>query len=138
MVEVPSLRPNASPVPLIVATLVLEEDHVTLNVMSCVLLSLYLPVAVNCCEAPLAMDGLVGVTIMVCSVGAVPTIVTPELVAGAPGDVPVAATGVTSNVIDWPESAATTVYVLLVPNTVVPLRNHRNVEVPCASPSTSL
>ncbi len=64
------------------------------------------------------------------AVGAELLIVTPLLVAAVPGDVPVAATGVTSNVIDWPESAATTVYVLLVPNTVVPLRNHRNVEVP--------
>ncbi len=59
------------------------------------------------------------------------------LVAGAPGEVPVAATGVTSNVIAWPESAATMVYVLLVPTTVVPLRSHRNVDAPSASPSTS-
>jgi hypothetical protein len=40
---------------LIVATLVLEEDQVTEVVMTLVVVSLYVPVATNCCVALLAM-----------------------------------------------------------------------------------
>ena len=59
-------------------------------------------------------------------------------VAGAPGEVPVAATGVTSNVSVVPRSARTTAYVVAVaPPIGVPLRSQRKVELPSASPSTS-
>ncbi len=47
MVEVPAATAVASP-PVTVATLVDEELHVAVEVRSCVLLSLYVPVAVNC------------------------------------------------------------------------------------------
>jgi len=46
----------------IVATAVLEESHVTASVRSCVELSLYVPVAVNCWVVPSAIEGSVGVT----------------------------------------------------------------------------
>ena len=39
--------------------------------MLAVLLSLYVPVAVNCCVAPFVMDGFAGVTAIDCSVAAV-------------------------------------------------------------------
>ena len=51
MVLVPVATPVASPLALIVVTAVLEEAQVTWLVMFCVLLSEYVPVAVNCCVA---------------------------------------------------------------------------------------
>jgi hypothetical protein len=70
--EVPKVTAEANPVfnPM-VATGKFEDAQVTLVVMFCVLLSLYVPVAVNCCVLPLATDGLGGVTAMDCSVAAV-------------------------------------------------------------------
>ena len=62
----------ASPVALIVATAVFEEVHVTWLVMFCVVVFEYVPVAVNCCVAPVAIDGFVGVTAIEVNVGAVP------------------------------------------------------------------
>ena len=56
---------------MIVATVVVAEAHVTDAVRFCVLLSLNVPVAVNCCVAPLAIDGFAGVTAIDCSVAAV-------------------------------------------------------------------
>jgi len=44
------------------ATAGADELHVTVLVRSCVLLSVYVPIAVNCCVVPLAMEGLPGVT----------------------------------------------------------------------------
>jgi hypothetical protein len=41
---------------VIVATAVFVELHVTKLVRFCVLESLYVPVAVNCCVAPLEME----------------------------------------------------------------------------------
>lgn len=49
---VPAETPVASPLEFIVATLVVAEVHVTVDVIFFVLLSLYVPVAVNCCVAP--------------------------------------------------------------------------------------
>lgn len=46
---------------LIVATAVFEEVQLTEAVRSCVVLSEKVPVAVNCCFVPLAIDGLAGV-----------------------------------------------------------------------------
>src|SRR6267378_2697989 len=62
IVEVPICSAEASPVALIVATVVVPEPHTTLFVRSCVELSLNVPVAVNCCVFPAATDGFVGVT----------------------------------------------------------------------------
>ena len=56
---------------MIVATAVFVELHVTKLVRFCVLESLYVPVAVNCCVAPLEMDGFAGVTAIDINVGAV-------------------------------------------------------------------
>jgi hypothetical protein len=49
IVVVPAFATLANPVLLIVATAVLEEVHVTLELMSCTLPSLKNPVAENCC-----------------------------------------------------------------------------------------
>jgi hypothetical protein len=77
MEEVPTPAPVARPAAVIVATDGVAEAHVTLLVTFCVLLSLKVPVAVNCCVAPLVMLGLAGVTAMDCSVAAV-TVATVE------------------------------------------------------------
>jgi hypothetical protein len=71
IVEVPTPAPLASPAALIVAVVVVPEDQVTLEVRFCVVPSLNVPVAVNCCVAPLAIDGFTGVTAIDCSVAAV-------------------------------------------------------------------
>ena len=71
IVEVPTPAPVASPAALIVAVVVVPEDQVTLDVTFCVVPSLNVPVAVNCCVAPLAIDGFAGVTAIDCSVAAV-------------------------------------------------------------------
>ncbi len=62
IVLVPCARVDANPTLLIVATVDCEELHVTVLVRFCVLLSVYVPVAVNCCVLPLATDGFAGVT----------------------------------------------------------------------------
>jgi hypothetical protein len=51
MVVVPALTPVARSEPLIFATDVLDDDQFALDVMFCVL-SVYVPVAVNCSVAP--------------------------------------------------------------------------------------
>jgi hypothetical protein len=75
--EVPAVTPVASPPAVIVATEVVAEAHVTLLVRFCVELSVNVPVAVNCSVAPLATDGLAGVTAMEANV-ADPTVSTVE------------------------------------------------------------
>ena len=64
MVLLPFPTPLAKPVLLTVATEVFEELQVTEFVRFCVLPSLYLPVAVNCCVPPFAIDGFAGVTVI--------------------------------------------------------------------------
>ncbi len=71
IVEVPTPAPVARPPVLIVAVVVVPDDHVTVDVRFCVLLSLKVPVAVNCCVAPLPIDGVAGVTVIDCRVAAV-------------------------------------------------------------------
>jgi hypothetical protein len=71
IVEVPTPAPLASPEALIVAVVVVPDDQVTVDVRFCVVPSLNVPVAVNCCVAPLAIDGFAGVTAIDCSVAAV-------------------------------------------------------------------
>lgn len=65
IVDVPAATAVASPlVSTIVAAAVSDEDHVTDDVMSAVVLSEYVPVAVNCWSAATVMLGLAGVTAM--------------------------------------------------------------------------
>src|SRR5271163_1345066 len=71
IVEVPTPAPEAKPTALIVAVAVVPEDQVTLDVRFCVEPSLNVPMAVNCCVAPLAIEGFAGVTAIDCSVAAV-------------------------------------------------------------------
>ena len=67
---------------MIVATAVVADAHVTWPVRFCVVLSLNVPVAVNCCVIPFAIDGLAGVTAIDCSAAAV-TVSTVEPVTAA-------------------------------------------------------
>jgi len=62
IVVLPVNTPLARPVALIVATDVLLDPQVTELVRFCVLLSLYVPVAVNCCVEPFAKVEFAGVT----------------------------------------------------------------------------
>src|SRR5690242_17040758 len=64
-------RPLDPPALLMLATLALSDAQVTVVVRSCVELSVYTPVAVNCSVRPLAIDGLGGVTWIDTSVAAV-------------------------------------------------------------------
>jgi hypothetical protein len=68
IIVVPELAEAASPIDPdvlpIVATVADEEAHVTDVVMFAVDPSVYSPVAVNCCEPPIGMDGLCGLTSM--------------------------------------------------------------------------
>ena len=58
--EVPALTPSARPEALIVATAGVPDTNVEFAVTSAVELSLKVPVTLNCCEAPMAIDGLSG------------------------------------------------------------------------------
>jgi hypothetical protein len=69
--DVPTPMPVAKPAELIVATPVVPDTHVACVVKFCVLLSVYVPVAVNCSVVPFAIDGLAGVTAIDTSVAAV-------------------------------------------------------------------
>ena len=57
----PAVLPVASPPLVIVATDRLPEVQLTWLVRSAVLVSEYVPVALNCCVAPTPIDGLAGV-----------------------------------------------------------------------------
>src|SRR3984957_13553114 len=54
--------PAEGPSLLIVATAGVSELHCTVPVMFCVLPSVKVPVAVNCCVVPRGMEGIAGVT----------------------------------------------------------------------------
>jgi hypothetical protein len=60
--EVPTPAPVANPAALIVAVAVFDELQVAVLVRFWVVPSLKVPVAVNCCVAPLVIDGFAGVT----------------------------------------------------------------------------
>ena len=64
IVDVPVPTAVARPAVVIVATDVVAEAQLTWPVRFCVVLSLYVPVAVNCWVSPLAMLGLSGVTVI--------------------------------------------------------------------------
>jgi hypothetical protein len=69
MLVVPIAKPVAKPVLLIVAAAALDELQVTELVRFCVLLSLHVPVAANCCWPPMEIEGLAGVTAIDTSTG---------------------------------------------------------------------
>ena len=71
IVEVPTATPCASPVVLTVATGLADDFHVAEAVRSCVLPSLRVPVAVNCCERPAAIVAVAGETAIETRTGAV-------------------------------------------------------------------
>ena len=60
IVDEPTPAPVAKPPAVIVVTEVVAEAHVTALVRFCVLPSLNVPVAVNCCVRPLASEGFAG------------------------------------------------------------------------------
>lgn len=62
IVVVPRLRAVASPLAVMLAMPVFDELQVAVSVMSCVVPSENVPVAVNCCKVPSGIDGFVGVT----------------------------------------------------------------------------
>ena len=62
IVDVPIFKLVARPPALIVAAAGADDAQVALLVRSCVLASVYVPVAVNCCVLPAARDGVRGVT----------------------------------------------------------------------------
>jgi hypothetical protein len=70
IVEVPTPTAVVSPVLLMVATVPVPDAHTAL-LSTCLELSLNVPVAVNCCAAPLTIDGFAGVTAMDTSVAGV-------------------------------------------------------------------
>ena len=62
MVDEPCAKPVASPLLAMVAAVVFDELQVTVPVRFWVLLSVYVPVAVNCCVFPAGMEACAGVT----------------------------------------------------------------------------
>ena len=81
MVVDPGPTALAKPAVLIVATPAAEELQVTVPPRFCVLPSLNVPVALNCCVLPLVIDGFTGVTAIDTSVAAVTvSVVLPESV----------------------------------------------------------
>ena len=65
----------------IVAVAAVPDDHVALAVRFCVLLLVYVPVAVKACVVPRAIDGRLGVTAIDTSAGAVTVSVVEPLTA---------------------------------------------------------
>ena len=64
MVDEPCATPLANPPLAIVAAAEFDELQVTVPVRFWVLLSVYVPVAVNCCVFPAGMDPFAGVMAM--------------------------------------------------------------------------
>jgi hypothetical protein len=71
IVEVPTATPCASPVVLTIATGLADDFHVADALRSCMLPSLRVPVAVNCCERPAAIVAVAGETAIETRTGAV-------------------------------------------------------------------
>jgi hypothetical protein len=95
--EVPWAAPVARPPAVMVATAAFDETQVAELVRSWVLPSEYVPVAVNCSEFPLAIDGLAGLTAIDTNTGeptvtaALPeTPIQPALICDVPCASPVA------------------------------------------------
>ena len=68
IVVVPAATLVARPETLMVATVVIDDSQLAVDVRTFVLPSLYVPVATNCCVVPAVMDGLAGLTWIVSSV----------------------------------------------------------------------
>src|SRR5437660_2401363 len=79
-VAVPVPMPVASPVLLTLTVDIVSEAQVTVELRSCVLPSLNVPVAINCCVVPKAMKGFAGVTAIDCRTAAVTLIVVLPLI----------------------------------------------------------
>jgi len=77
MVADPTLVAVANPLDEMLTTLLADEPQLRLLVRFCVLPSLYVPVAVNCCAVPFASEGFVGVTASDTRFAAVPVPVRP-------------------------------------------------------------
>ena len=94
MVVVPAETPVASPlvgeVSLMVANAGFDELQLTLPVMVCTLLSLKVPVAINCCLVDDAMVALVGAMVIETSFGAMVRLTEPltELIVAVTETVP--------------------------------------------------
>jgi hypothetical protein len=71
IVVLPCPAPDASPPLLTPATVGVDELQVAEPVRSCVLLSLYVPVALYCCDVPSAMAAVAGLTAIDIRTGAV-------------------------------------------------------------------
>jgi hypothetical protein len=71
IVTVPRFRPVASPLTVIEARLLPEDAHVTVPVMSCVVLSENVPTALYCCNTPSGIEEFKGVTSILVSVALV-------------------------------------------------------------------
>lgn len=69
IVVVPAATQVTMPVESIVATLVLDEAQVTVPLMSCIVPSVSVAVAVNCCVLPVATVGAAGVMAILCTCG---------------------------------------------------------------------
>jgi hypothetical protein len=69
IVVLPTVKPLDNPTELIVATMGNDEIHVTDELRSCVLLSLYIPVAWNCTDNPAATVPFAGLTAIDTSAG---------------------------------------------------------------------
>jgi len=74
IVAPPAETAVAKPAALIVAMPVFDEVHVTWPVRFCVLLSEYVPIAVNCTVLPIRLEGFTGATAMEVSVGGTRTV----------------------------------------------------------------
>jgi hypothetical protein len=84
IVVLPFAIPVAKPAAVTVATVFAEEVQVAVPVRSWLLPSLYLPVAVNCCVMPRAMEGAAGVreielNVAPVTVSAVDPLIVPEV-----------------------------------------------------------
>ena len=77
IVVLPAATPVANPPLVIVAAAVFVEVQVAALVRFKVLVSLYVPVAVNCCVAPLAIEALAGVTVIETSSAVTVSVVEP-------------------------------------------------------------
>jgi hypothetical protein len=106
----PAATPVAKPLPEMVATVPFEEVQVTLFVRFCVLALLYVPVAMNCCVAPLVIDGFTGVTAIEFSVGGVTVSVVEPLIV--PSVAPILVVPAVAPVASPPEEMVATLLLL--------------------------
>jgi len=66
IVASPTSTPVTTPLAETIAMLVIEDNHVTVDVRTCVLPSVYVPVAVNCWTVPRASEEFAGAITMDC------------------------------------------------------------------------